>query len=473
MKKAFCKRAGSAVVIAAVSFAKHIVQRVRFSTRVWQYPGKQPYLLGLVLFSSLYLGAQPAHVSIQTTVLHRIHAYLDKENKLQGFYAVTDSAFLMYASEAKKAKGEPEFTVYWTELGRFKADLNDLSASLNATNPSGIIYRWEPAHTPLTDTSIHPAFHPAGGLLLANIRIALDPGHTAETLESGKTEQKYIHILPDPANQTSEEITLVEGHLTLGTALTLKHQLEEAGATVLLTRQKPGETAFGTSFEDWCKNHLAHALDSLVACKSITSEQRVFYKTKADKRRIFRDIFRDIELQKRADVINAFHPDLTVIIHYNVDEKNTDWKKLSSKNYVMTFIGGAMLPSDLNKKTKRLEFLRMALTDDLNKSDLLSSEVVTSFSEVLQVPIASKNQAEYLEHNCMATSHAGVYCRNLILTRLIHGPLVYGESLYQDNMKESSSLQQEDKQIDGVGTSPRCRQVAAAYFKGILSYCIK
>ncbi len=413
--------------------------------------------------------AQTAEIQkLKIDTQHRIDAYLDKEKKLGAFYSITDQGFELFSSPEKKLKKEHECIVYWNELSCFELNV------IPSKSPFSELKRLADSHRTTSSTGCLPvcggSFVRSPGTPLAGYRIALDPGHTAGTLESGRVEQKFLDIPADSIHHRYPAVQLVEGHLTLGTALTLKKKLEAAGATVLMTHSKPDETAFGMTFEEWMKTKLDHALDSLVACKTITNEQRIFYKTRADKRKLFRDIFRDLELQKRADLINAFKPDITVIIHYNVDEKNTDWKKVTDKDFVMTFIGGSMLPADLNKPEKRFEFLRLALTNDLDLSEELSSNVAKSFTDTLHIPIAGKKDADYLDKNCLATKSKGVYCRNLILTRIIHSPLVYGETIYQDNKTESLKLMQEDAQIEGVKTSARVRQVADAYYSGILVY---
>jgi N-acetylmuramoyl-L-alanine amidase len=401
------------------------------------------FLPGLLFFLTHNLPAQDLDVKkLKSEVQHRIDTYLDKEKKLTPFYEVNDYGMMVYASAEKKLKKEPDLKIAWSSL----AAASPKTGSDQIRNQA---------------------------LPLEGIRIALDPGHTAGDMDCGKIEQKYLQIPKDSLHHIPQEFDLVEGHLTLGVALTLKKKLENAGAIVMLTHHKPDETACGTTFEEWKKTELNQILDSLVLCKKITAQQRLFYKTKADNRKIFRDIFRDIELQKRADLINAFHPDIAVIIHFNVDEKNTDWKKFTDKDFVMTFIGGGMLPSDLKRPEERIEFLRMATTDDLDKSEKLSGAVVKSFSSVLKVPIASRTQANYLRDNCLSTPTPGVYCRNLILTRIVHTPLVYGETLYQDNRDECRKLMLEDEEIDGVKTSARVREVGEAYYQGILTYFSK
>jgi N-acetylmuramoyl-L-alanine amidase len=447
------------------------VLRRHGKARAATHSGSLRFAAAVVVGSLFILGpAQAQSPDIQklkAAAQQRINTYLDKEKKLSGYYDISDFGLRVYASPEKKLKMETEFGIEWRNMEQF-------TYLLSGSNPDfakDFVDYTKTGHGICVFRSADfTAVKPAKTRPLEYVRIVLDPGHTAGSLASGKTEQKFVHIPKDSLHHIPQDIELVEGHLTLGTALVLKKKLEEAGAIVMMTRNKPEETAFGISFEEWKKTRLNYVLDSLVNCKSMTTERRTFYKTKADNRRIFHEVFRDLELQKRADLINAFHPDLTVIIHYNVDEKNTDWKKLSDKNFVMTFIGGGMLASDLRKSANRFEFLRMAITDDLEKSELLSASIAKSLSDGLHIPIATKNDATYLKDNCLGTSSPGVYCRNLILTRIIHGPLVYGESLYQDNKEECFRLMKEDEQTAGVGTSLRIRQVAEAYYSGILTY---
>ena len=48
--------------------------------------------------------------------------------------------------------------------------------------------------------------------------------------------------------------------------------------------------------------------------------------------------------------------------------------------------------------------------------------------------------------------------------------MVYGESLYQDNEKESKLLSELTTSINGIPTSLRVKQVADAYYDAILKY---
>jgi N-acetylmuramoyl-L-alanine amidase len=158
-----------------------------------------------------------------------------------------------------------------------------------------------------------------------------------------------------------------------------------------------------------------------------------------------------------------------VIIHYNVDETNIGWDKSCTKDFNMTFVGGAFMKNDLSSQEKRFEFLRLLITDDIERSIQLSSAVVKSFEKTLNVKTACIKDAKYLYKGCLPTSENGVYCRNLQLPRYIHSPLVYGETLYQDNINESKLLNSETDKTK----NKRVQQVADAYFQGILDYVTK
>jgi N-acetylmuramoyl-L-alanine amidase len=152
-----------------------------------------------------------------------------------------------------------------------------------------------------------------------------------------------------------------------------------------------------------------------------------------------------------------------------VDETNTGWTKPANKNFNMTFVGGAFIKSDLSTPEKRFEFLRLLISEDLEKSIALSSSMVKNFEKNLNVKTAKLIDATYLMKGCIATEEAGVYCRNLQLTRYIHSPLVYGETLYQDNINECVLL---NKECDKT-KNERIQQVAEAYFQGVMNYISK
>ncbi len=302
---------------------------------------------------------------------------------------------------------------------------------------------------------------------LTGYRIALDPGHFSSNIIDSKVEGKFINFVS--YGNEKDTIKLVEGQLTFLTAQILKAMLEEQGAKVFLSRNAQNTTAFNVPYYYWYNKRRKPTLDSLKQINEITNEQYNNYMS-LNKEMFFWRFFRDYELVARATKINTLDPDLTIILHFNVDEKNAPWAKASTKNFTMCFIGGAFVRSDLKKTNNKLHFLRLLLTKQINKSENLSQHTVRSLSKNLNITIAKPNDADYLCEKGIKCSQDGVFCRNLILTRYINSPLVYGESLYQDNIYESAWLNSCNYVTYGYKVPERIHYVAKSYLEATLKY---
>jgi len=305
--------------------------------------------------------------------------------------------------------------------------------------------------------------------LLSEVKIMIDPGHMAGTMQMARIEQKYLHFTKENCpGLRQDSVDIAEGILTFQTASILKKMLEEKGATVNLTR-KENTTSFGYTYDEWFKNRKKKTLDSLLKIKKITPQKHKWL-WKMNKGKLFVEFFKDQELLQRSRVINAYKPDLTVIIHYNVNEKNVPWTKPSDKDFCMSFIPGCLIGDNLETTAGKINFLRLLLTDDTDKSEKISSLLVSELNKQLDVPVAKASDASYLSEHCMSTSSAGVYCRNLALCRLVQGPLVYGECLYQDNETECYELLKNEENKFGVQTNKRVARSAQAFYNAILQF---
>ncbi|HKC68324.1 MAG TPA: N-acetylmuramoyl-L-alanine amidase [Bacteroidia bacterium] len=307
---------------------------------------------------------------------------------------------------------------------------------------------------------------------LSELKIMIDPGHMAGNLNMAHTEQKFLHFtkknMPD---LKQDSVDIAEGILTFQTAGILKNMLQEKGITVALTRQE-NSTTFGCTYDEWVKNHKKKTLDSLLTVDKITAQKHKQLMSE-NSSKFFLSFFKDYELQQRARIINAFKPDLTVIIHYNVDEKNTDWKKPSDKNFCMTFIPGCLITDNIKNTQGQVNLLRLLLTDDLDESEKIAGLVVNQLSQQLKIPIANKTDATYLSEHCIAAPTNGVYSRNLALCRLVQTPLVYGESLYQDCESECYNLIQNTETAYGIKTNKRVILAAQSFYNAIIQFYSK
>lgn len=271
------------------------------------------------------------------------------------------------------------------------------------------------------------------------LKVAIDPGHLGG--EYALIEERWVSITPD--------IRFDEGTLNLLTAKILKKRLESAGATVLLTKEKNSCAVLDKEFWTWLKERGG-----------------------GDSKKDFR-LYNSLDLRARAQKINDFHPDLTIIIHYNADGQrhpDTQENLPASKNFNMVFVGGSFCKGELNEPDGRYAFLRLLLTNDLEQSVQLSQEILASFTKHLQVrPVSETDQIGYLK-NTSKYIKEGVYARNLVLTRLVKGPVCYGETLCQDYPEESQRLNAKDITLDGIVGPKRVEQVAEAYFEGIANF---
>jgi N-acetylmuramoyl-L-alanine amidase len=303
---------------------------------------------------------------------------------------------------------------------------------------------------------------------LQNIRIAIDPGHFSSNYEDSKVEGKYVK-LTNQKTWKKDTITLVEGQLTFMTAQVLKRMLEEQGAKVILSRDKENTTAFNQTYADWYNKRRNKVLDSLKQNKELNEDKYKILK-QFPKEKLFWAFFRDYELIERTKKINGFYPHMSVIIHYNVDDKNSPWTSASHRNNSMCFISGAFGTKDLTKPYNKLHFLRLLLGKQVQQSETIGRLTMLSFEKNLKISRAKQTDTDYLMKHTLNTNCQGVFCRNLILTRCINSPLIYGESLYQDNAKESYMLSHSNYNDYGVKTSERVYLVAKSYYEALMNY---
>lgn len=400
------------------------------------------------------------------------------DSSLYDYFSIDLYGVSVFASPGDKMKNKPEYKVTWHELPVYKRLLREeprevametlISKGGKMFGPA--VQKKFTGKSPAKDQRFRPPFLP-----LAGLRVAIDPGHVANDTAMGRIEQKYIFMrVPLPHERPIyDTVAFAEGQLTWQTAALLAARLRNQGAEVMLTRSGPGITAYGKTFEQWLKDDYSRTLDSMLKAdpKNQSLKDLKSGKMKEDRSK-FRFVFKDAELRKRSEIINAFNPDLTVVIHYNVDEANAPWDKPTNKNYCMLFVPGAFQKDELAEPEDRFDFLRLLLLDDIENSTEASGIVARQFKEKLRVPLAGPSDAGYLLTSCKKTRRAGVFARNLSMTRLVQGTIIYGETLYQDNAKEAIELNTmsiTDRQ-SGITTSKRVLQVAEAYFAGITEW---
>ncbi len=386
--------------------------------------------------------------SLQQYYAQKLKNVLLKDPALQQQIKIESTGIHLFAPKAKEA----EFILTWQALPQYLELLQKAPLYLQSIYPQLPTEKEEIDTVYLQD---FPVFQVKTLLPLKGWRIALDPGHFAENMETAMMEGKYIKM--DLTEGT--KIRFFESELAWFTARILADELEALGAKILLSRDNYKHTAFDETYMDWYKKFIQTAREAGKAEAKLTPQQ-AFYQH-----------FRKIEFEERAEKINQFRPHLTLIIHYNVDATNTKWAKPTPRNNSMAFAGGAFMANELDKTEARFHLLRLLLTDALEQSVGLSKDLLVSLEDSLGIkPIPEPNEQFFLKDNCLKSEAQGVYFRNLTLARKVIGKLSYLEPLYQDNQTEVKKLNTRDFDYKGQALPRRIYEVALAYKAGILAY---
>lgn len=396
-------------------------------------------------------------------------ALLSLGSAVSGYFSVDNDGIYTYANLADKLKGMYEFGCTWDSLESYR--------NIFEYARRDDIQQWYAGK--LSTTAILSGLNcqPRKGGSLQGVRIALDPGHLGGGYENGLLDGKFIFIKKDSAHGVFRDIRFAEGDLAYTTASMLADLLRAAGAEVMITRKGPGFSALGMTYHQWLQDSLTVAVDRQISKGLIAASQRTFWLTKASKRRIFTQIFNDLDLERRADTINHWHSDLTVIIHFNVDETQVRDKdeafKPGQKNELMAFVPGGFANSDLQRPDQRCDFLRILLSRNTERSITLSSLIMQQLSLTTGVPVICTPRdacVNYLAIGSLRTPATGVYARNLRLCRKVQGPLCYGETFFQDHIDEALRLSTVDTVWNGDSVPSRLVRVAEGYFRGISEY---
>ncbi len=406
----------------------------------------------------------PFFVSAQSpkSIREKLQTYFSKDAVVKNFVSIDDAGLYLYSSPTAKARGEkPEISLNWDDVNNLSRIINSLSAQqLKSflTHKDSIVAYINQNNGPKTFQG------------LKGLKVAIDPGHIGGSYAMGETESRCMTLQVDSLGHP-DSIRLIEGNLTFFTAQILKKKLEEQGAQVILSRPDTGISALDITYKEWKRRIKNRAyVDSLVKEDLLPAKDIPLLYRKLPDKVLFGRVFGSVDMAAIAKKFNAYKPDISVVIHYNVNESNIGWKHPTNRDYVMTFVGGCVVAKDLESEAGRLNFLRLLISPGIENSVKLSSKVVQHLSSDLGVPIAQKDDALYLSKNCLSTPAVGVYSRDLALTRLIHGTLVYGEALYQDNSMECCMLSGKGVDFKGCSISQRIDQVAQAYYEGIVDY---
>ncbi len=417
--------------------------------------------------------------------------YLVGDDSLHGYFSLDARSVTIYASPEDKKAGRIECRLYDDEYGVFARmfrvlDDDAIEEAYRAKGPS----RFSEEFIRNVMSSDDGEFSPAGDAVrpLAGLRVAIDPGHSAGSMEDAVREGKYILLF----TPEGEKLNFYEAALNLATARVLKEMLERDGATVMLTRTK-GEQVYPVPFDIWVKRNFRRAVKEKERDGFITSAAAKRLLTRSSDRQRLKFFNSEYEMPRRAALINRFRPHVTVLAHYDARDATPDYrikyllvKKIARSrggaadrmkrinevvdsisalddNFCTAFVPGCFLRGELASMESRIEFLRLVVSTDLDRSIRFSKHVVEHFRKELDVPPSPET---FPGSRLVGFRFGGVYARNLRMTRLVRGALCLGEPLQQNNLGEARRLAK-----IGEGRIPeRVRETARAYHRAIRDY---
>jgi N-acetylmuramoyl-L-alanine amidase len=407
--------------------------------------------------------SQRVEVLVKDTVLYD-HLWLDYDG------------ISMFANAADKQHARPECKIYYAELETFVRlwDVYSTEEMLRIYQSKGVDV-FDPAVVDrLKETRLEEQPNP--GKSLSGMRIAIDPVHLGGGYPMAALEGKLLKLLRGPR----DTLFVDEGALNLAVARILEAKLKKKGAQVHLTRRNPGGSALGKGFFLWLREDFKKDVARDRYAKAISEETARYLLEKADAPYIFNQYFKPKDQRARIAGINRFRPHATVMVQLNVHEPN--WKRrdakgampLGSENYSMAFVPGGFGAGELSTPLDRLEFLRLLASTHLDESVKLSRQALTAFRYKLNVlPVADESGLAYLR-DFTNEVEPGIYARNLAMTRLIHGPLCYGEPLCLDSKQEAEALLKAEVKVGSdIVTSLRIEQIADAYLAALEEYLLR
>ncbi|MEM9297537.1 MAG: N-acetylmuramoyl-L-alanine amidase [Bacteroidota bacterium] len=394
--------------------------------------------------------------------------FLCKEAECLDNIVVNERGLYMYPTSQRVDK--PEFILYWREMSHFNGLLDEMPHEeiIEILKRKGSRYFYG-----IKSTHVDPAKYPVTDYL--GLKVAIDPGHMASNMGEAILERRYMKVEGVNYDRNSD-IEFFEANLAYTTALRLKELLEDKGAEVMLTHDY-GKSAMGINYYEWLETDFKK--DIIAGYKNEWYNREKFnylLSGEATDFVMFNDVFLNKDFVARANRINAFKPDLTLVIHYNASEgsQRYDDKYLPpvKENYSMVFVPGSFLGFEVDGKDEvdqRFELLRLLVSSDLEESNVFASNIMKALDKELKVDaLPSDNTFTFAnKYSILSDMAEGVYHRNLYLTRAVKGPIGYAEALYQDNIDEIPLLGKKDYTVGGITTSSRVKEVAKVYFSAI------
>jgi len=338
----------------------------------------------------------------------------------------------------------------WREFILIRDEHAEIITSSDPAKPPFVLSFATPENTLPTprgwkDTATLPI--PPEGKPLANLHIAIDPGHIGG--EWAKIEERWFQI--------GNEKPVTEGDMTLYVAKMLKPLLEELGATVTLVRDKP-EPVTPLRPKNLTSLAAGSATEDPGSLRKLA--ERLFYRT--------------AEIRARADLVNqTIKPDLVLCLHFNAEAwGDPNQPTLIPRTHFHILLNGAYTPDEVRLADQRFALLKKLLQRTHEEEALVGKTVADTFVEISGLPAyiypPGGNNVRPVPSSPL------LYARNLLANRLYDCPVVFMEPYVMNSTQDYARIQAGDyeglREINGKPLPSIFREYAEALAQGLAKH---
>jgi N-acetylmuramoyl-L-alanine amidase len=292
---------------------------------------------------------------------------------------------------------------------------------------------------------------------LKGLRIALDPGHIGG--DWAQLEARYFKLNNDPSVE--------EAKLNMITCDRLAERLQADGAEIVWAKHSYEPT---TSLrpDSLHREAIANLALRPGTTKKISDEPAIQRMIDNEAALLF---YRVAEIRARAEIVNKLHPDLTICVHYNADDwGNPDQPTLSGHSRLIIFVNGSYEKSELVNDDVKYDLLRKLLDRCAAQEERGCALVGQSMLDEFKYPPDDfKGPSVH-----RVTEVPSVFARNLLASRLYHGPVIYCEGPYMNARDSYYRIIAGDylgmKTIQGQSYPSIYCQYAESVERGVLKY---
>jgi len=268
--------------------------------------------------------------------------------------------------------------------------------------------------------------------------------------------------------------------MALQVAMLVEQRLKELGAEVLITHRglRPVSSVPYENYDfqyyarmKFAESSLFSWFTNLLDVAKVGPDLFNAFEKSSETKSVFSNKYRSSyfilkeDLYARVKMIEAFQPDITLIIHFDTTDGD-------SRSYDKTkvYVPGAFEPQEYATLAYRMQFAKHLLDrESFERSLVLGRSVVRQLSNHLNIPFDRTGGGYSFEFE------PGIYARNLTLGRMLGKHAVtYIECFYYDDPSEFRQLlvRNHPLEIEGVNYpySDRLLQVVDAIYEGVVDY---